>query len=63
MLQDLKNGKPAMWIPSTALCASGATGVAFLPPVNDKIVQVIKQIQNGTLTASEENLKLFTGLL
>lgn len=32
-------------------------------PVNDRIVQVIKQIQNGTLTATEENLKLFTGLL
>ena len=32
-------------------------------PINDRIVEIIKKIQNGELTASKENFKLFNDIL
>lgn len=63
MLQDLKNGKPCEVDAINGIVCEWGDRCSIPTPVNDKIVEVIKQIQNGTLTATEENLQLFTELL
>ena len=63
MLQDLKHGKPCeIDAINGVVCEFGRKhGVAT--PINDKIVEIVTACQNGTLTPSPENIKLFDQLL
>ena len=63
MLQDLKHGKPCeIDAINGVVCEFGRKhGVAT--PINDKIVEIVTACQNGTLTPSPENIKLFAELL
>ena len=63
MLQDLKKNKPCeVDAINGVVCDFGKkNGVAT--PINDRIVEIIKKIQNGELTATKENFKLFDDIL
>ena len=59
MLQDLEKGKKTeVDAINGVVCAFGRK-VGFPTPVNDKVVEIIHRIENGALTASFDNLKLF----
>ena len=63
MLQDIKHGKPCeIDAINGVVCDFGRKhGVAT--PINDKIVEIVTACQNGELTPSPENIKLFAELL
>lgn len=63
MLQDIRHGKPCeIDAINGVVCREGeAHGVAT--PINDRICKIIKQIQNGELSASKDNIKLFDELI
>ena len=59
MLQDIEKGKKTeVDAINGVVCAFGRK-VGFPTPVNDKVVEIIHRIENGELTASFDNLKLF----
>ena len=59
MLQDIEKGKKTeVDAINGVVCACGRK-VGFPTPVNDKVVEIIHRIENGELTASFDNLKLF----
>lgn len=63
MLQDIRNGKPCeVDAINGVVCAYGRKH-GIPTPINDKIVEVIKQEQAGTLPLSKANIKLFDSLL
>ena len=63
MLQDLKHGKPCeIEAINGVVCREGRKyGVAT--PINDRIVEVVKSIQEGKRKACQENIRLFDDLL
>ena len=63
MLQDIKHGKPCeIDAINGVVCDFGRKhGVAT--PINDRIVEIIKKIESGELTATPENIKIFGDLL
>lgn len=63
MLQDLKKSKPCeVDAINGVVCAWGRkTGVAT--PINDRIVQIIRQCESGELQPRQENIRLFDDLL
>ncbi len=63
MLQDIKKGKPCeIDAINGVVCDFGRKhGVAT--PVNDRIVEIIKKIQNGELKADKANYSLFNDIL
>ncbi len=63
MLQDLKHGKPCEVEAINGIVCEWGDRCNVSTPVNDKIVEVIKQIQDGTLKPEEGNLQFFTTLL
>lgn len=62
MLQDVKKGKPCeIDAINGVLCEWGHRN--HIPtPVNDRIVSVIRRIQDGELTPAPENIRLFSDL-
>ncbi len=59
MLQDLEKGKKTeVDSINGAVCAQGRR-VGVPTPMNDKVVEIIHRIENGELTASRDNLRLF----
>ena len=63
MLQDLQKGKPCeIDAINGVVCAFGrSSGVPT--PINDRIVQVVKQIEAGERKAAPENIELFRDLI
>jgi 2-dehydropantoate 2-reductase len=63
MLQDLKKGKPCeVDAINGVVCAYGRKwGVPT--PINDQIVEIIKQCQQGQLKPGQQNIHLFDALL
>jgi 2-dehydropantoate 2-reductase len=59
MLQDIEKGKKTeVEAINGTVCAFGRK-VGCPTPVNDKVVAIIHRIEEGKLTASFDNLKLF----
>ena len=59
MLQDLEKGKLTEVDAINGAVSAYGRKVGCPTPMNDKVVEIIHQIEQGTLTASFDNLKLF----
>lgn len=60
MLQDLENGKKTEVDAINGVVSSYGRKVGIPTPMNDKVVEIIHRIEEGELTASFDNLKLFS---
>lgn len=63
MLQDLKKGKPCEIDSINGIICEWGRKCEVPTPVNDRIVEVVKKIQNGELNAEASNISLFDDLL
>ncbi len=63
MLQDLKKGKPCEIDAINGVVCEFGRKHNIPTPINDKIVEIIKKIQNGELKAEKANIRLFDDLL
>lgn len=63
MLQDIKNGKPCEVDAINGVVCDWGKKTGIPTPINDRIVDIIKKIQSGQLTAQTQNLRLFDDLL
>ena len=63
MLQDLKKGKPCEIDAINGVVCEWGKKCGIATPINDKIVEIVKKIQSGELTAQKENIALFDELL
>ncbi|MBO5333121.1 MAG: 2-dehydropantoate 2-reductase [Clostridia bacterium] len=63
MLQDLKKGKPCEVDAINGVVCDFGRKYNVKTPINDRIVEVIKKIQNGELKAEAKNINLFDDLL
>ncbi|MEE1315077.1 MAG: 2-dehydropantoate 2-reductase [Faecalimonas sp.] len=63
MLQDLKKGKACEIDSINGIVCECGKQYGVPTPINDKIVEVIKKIQDGELKAEPSNIHLFDGLL
>ena len=63
MLQDLKKGKPCEIDAINGVVCEFGRKHNVPTPINDKIVEIIKKIQNGELKAEKANIRLFDELL
>jgi len=63
MLQDLRNGKPCEIDAINGVVSDFGQKHGVKTPINDRIVSVIKKIQNGELEAQPDNVRLFDDLL
>ena len=62
MLQDLKKGKPCEVDSINGVVCEWGKKCNVATPVNDRIVEIIKKIQNGELKAAPSNIRLFDDL-
>jgi 2-dehydropantoate 2-reductase len=63
MLQDLKKGKPCEVDAINGVVCEFGRKHNIPTPINDKIVEIIKKIQNGELKAEKANIRLFDDIL
>ena len=63
MLQDLKRGKPCEIDAINGIVCETGRRYGVPTPVNDRIVQVVKKIQNGEIKAEPGNIEAFRDLL
>lgn len=60
MLQDLEKGKKCEVDAINGVVSAFGRKVAFPTPANDKVVEIIHRIENGELSPSFDNVKLFS---
>ncbi len=63
MLQDLKKGKPCEIDAINGVVCEFGKKHNIPTPINDKIVEIIKKIQNGELKAEKKNIRFFDNIL
>ena len=63
MLQDIKNGKPCEIDAINGVVCEFGKKHSVPTPINDKIVEIIKDIEAGKLTANADNIKLFDSFI
>ncbi len=63
MLQDLKRGKPCEIDAINGIVCETGRRYGVPTPINDRIVQVVKKIQNGEIKAEPRNIEAFRDLL
>ena len=63
MLQDIKKNKPCEIDAINGVVCDFGRKYGVPTPVNDRIVEIIKKIQNGELKAEKKNFELFNDLL
>lgn len=63
MLQDIKNGKKSEIDAINGVVVEFGEKNGVATPINKRIVEVIKKIENGELKPEESNVKLFSDLL
>ncbi len=63
MLQDLKKGKPCEIDAINGVVCEFGRKHNVPTPINDKIVEIIKKIQNGEFKAEKKNIRLFDDIL
>ena len=59
MLQDLEKGKPTEVDAINGAVSAFGRKVGCPTPMNDRVVEIIHDIEKGKLTPSFDNLKLF----
>ncbi|MBQ9264880.1 MAG: 2-dehydropantoate 2-reductase [Clostridia bacterium] len=62
MLQDLKKGKPCEIDAINGVVCEWGKKCGVPTPINDRIVEVVKKIQNGELKPEHKNITLFKDL-
>ena len=63
MLQDLKKGKPCEIDAINGVVCDFGKKYGVPTPINDRIVEIINKIQDGTLKADKKNIYIFRDLL
>ena len=63
MLQDLKHGKVCEIEAINGVVCSEGKKYGVATPIKDRIVEVIKSVQDGQRKACAENISLFDDLL
>ena len=63
MLQDLKNGKPCEIDAINGVVCEWGKKCGVPTPINDKIVEIIKNAQEGNLKCEKANIRFFNHLL
>ncbi|MBE6654029.1 MAG: 2-dehydropantoate 2-reductase [Ruminococcaceae bacterium] len=63
MLQDLKKNKPCEIDAINGIVCEWGKKCGVATPINDRIVDIVKKCENGTLKPCAENIKLFDDLL
>ena len=63
MLQDIRNGKPCEIDAINGVVCDWGKKTDVPTPINDRIVAIIKDIQDGNRTATDSNIRLFDDLL
>lgn len=63
MLQDLKKGKPCEIDAINGVVCDFGKKHGVPTPINDRIVEIVKKIQDGTLKAEKKNIYMFRDLL
>ncbi len=63
MLQDLKKNKPCEIDAINGIVCEWGKKCGVATPINDRIVEIVKKCENGTLKPCAENIKLFDDLL
>ena len=63
MLQDLKKGKPCEIDAINGVVCDFGRKYGVPTPINDRIVEIIKKIQDGKLKAEKSNIRFFDELL
>ncbi len=63
MLQDLKKNKPCEINAINGVICAWGKKCGVPTPINDKIVEIVKQCESGSLKPQAENIKLFDELL
>ena len=63
MLQDQKMGKPCEIDAINGIVCAWGKKCGVGTPINDKIVEIVKQCESGALRLCSENIKLFDALL
>ncbi len=63
MLQDLKKGKPCEVDAINGVVCEFGKKHGIPTPINDRIVEIIKKIQNGELKAEKKNIRFFDDIL
>ncbi len=63
MLQDLRNGKKCEIDAINGIVCSEGRKYGVETPVNARIVEIVKKIENGELKAEKKNIKLFDDLV
>ncbi|MBQ4075654.1 MAG: 2-dehydropantoate 2-reductase [Clostridia bacterium] len=63
MLQDLKKGKPCEIDAINGVVCEWGRKLNVKTPINDKIVEIVKQAQDGKIKLGRENIALFDELL
>ena len=63
MLQDLKNDKPCEVDAINGVICRVGRKCSVPTPINDRIVSIIKKIQDGELTAQSSNIQYFDDLI
>ena len=63
MLQDLKKGKPCEVDAINGVVCEFGRKYGVPTPINDRIVEIIKKIQDGKLKAEKSNIRYFDELL
>lgn len=63
MLQDIRNGKPCEVDAINGVVCEYGRKMNVPTPINDRIVEVIKKVQDGQLKAEAGNIRLFDDLL
>ena len=63
MLQDLQKGKPCEIDAINGVVCKWGKKCGVATPINDRIVDVVKRIQNGELKPEKANIRLFDDLL
>ena len=63
MLQDLKKGKPCEIDAINGVVCEWGRKLNVKTPINDKIVEIVKQAQDGKIKLGRENIALFDDLL
>ena len=63
MLQDLKKGKPCEIDAINGVVCDFGKKYGVPTPINDRIVEIVKKIQDGTLKPEKKNIYIFRDLL
>ena len=63
MLQDLKKGKPCEIDAINGVVCDFGRKHGVPTPINDRIVEIVKKIQDGTLKADKKNIYMFRDLM